>query len=193
MAIAKRKFRAILTAEQHSLRLQGVAAILFGVAAMIWPGITINVLVYLFAVLLLVYGVVHAAVASMNIKRSGKYVLLLLVGLAEVVLGVYLLQSPDMALDTFALILAFIFIFRGVFTVVRSIRLYASTMRITQILLGAIEILIATVLFIFPLGSIVALVWIVGLYALIAGLIMLAMAADITKTKRVKSSVRMRR
>src|SRR5258708_33776670 len=79
-----------------ALVLRGIAAILFGVLAFMWPGITLTVLVFLFGAYALVDGA-FSIVAG--IKSHGEYKrwwLLLIGGCLSVAAGVFAFMVPAM-------------------------------------------------------------------------------------------------
>lgn len=170
--------------ERASLILQGVAAILFGIAAIIWPGITIEALVYLFAAFLAINGVaaIILSLSSMG-KRPTKGLVMLATGLAEVAIGAAFLFWIDVAFETIVLILALVLVVRGLFSLVHgNHKKESAKLRRTHRLLGALGTLAGLILLAYPVGTVVALTWIVGLYALVAGVLLLAMSADIYRS-----------
>src|SRR3981081_4005948 len=76
------------------LAIRGVAAILFGLAAFVWPGITLELLVLLFAIYVLVDGIMSLIAF---LRRSGQQVSLLVQGIVSIVAGVIALLFPSLA------------------------------------------------------------------------------------------------
>lgn len=175
--------KKLLAVERTSLALQGAAAVLFGLGAIIWPGITVEVLVYLTIAFLLVSGIaaVVLGLASLS-KNTGKGLLLISAGLVEVAIGGVFLLSVNAAFETIVLVLALALIVRGLFSLVHgSGKKQPAKLRRTHKLLGALAVLVGLILLAYPVATVVALVWIVGLYALVSGLALIGISADMSK------------
>jgi uncharacterized membrane protein HdeD (DUF308 family) len=105
--------------------------------------------------------------------------LLLLLGVGEVAVGVYLLRHPAVSFATFILIIGLTLIVRGV------IELFAGvfgdggpTYKTVMILGGLLAGIVGVILLFQPVSGGVAFVWVLGLYALITGPLMLAFAFE---------------
>lgn len=165
-----------------ALVFRGMAAVLFGIAAVFWPGLTLVVLVYLFAAYLLASGLVNQFVGLANINRAGTFwsrLLLFLVGAAEVGVGIYLMRHPHLAFHTFILLVGLSLIVRGLFEVFVGLFGEGSNLYRTVLDLGGVLSVVAGVLLLFQqVASGVAFVWILGVYALITGPMLVALAFD---------------
>jgi uncharacterized membrane protein HdeD (DUF308 family) len=171
------------------LILRGVLAVLFGIAAVFWPGLTLVTLLYLFATFLLVGGLVELVMGVAHIgspETSGwTKILVLLLGVLQLGVGVYLLRHPKVTFATFILLIGFTLIFRGVFEVVQGLFDEGSaTYRTIMIIVGLLAALAGIVVLFQPEASGVAFVWIIGLYALITGPLMIAAAMDAHRLDR---------
>ena len=169
-----------------ALVLQGVLAILFGIAAVFWPGITTITLVYLFAAFLLIDGIIVLVMALMNLRDIGRAILMLLLGLLELGVGIYLLQHPDVAFATLIIILGFALIVRGIFSFVNAFTRgdESAGMRTLHGILGALGVIIGIFILRQPVAGGLAFVWVLGLYALITGPVTIAMSSDVAKSSK---------
>ncbi len=164
------------------LTIRGIAAILFGVAAVFWPGITLVTLVYLLSAYVLVVGVVNIVQGVMSIGKGGTWILTLLLGLLELGVGVYFVRHPAVSFATFVLVAGFLFIAWGVLEVVAALAEPASaTGRTLMIISGVAAFLVGVVLLFQPESGGVAFVWFLGLYALISGPLLIAMSLDVKR------------
>jgi uncharacterized membrane protein HdeD (DUF308 family) len=163
--------------------LGGVSAILFGVAAVFWPQLTLVTLLYLFAAFVLVSGLFALFEGIMSIGSKGSsWILKLLLGMLQIGVGIYLLRHPHVTFATFILLIGFTLIFRGVFDMVVAFAEKMSATNRTLLLIGGALSLIVGVLVLFqPAASGVAFVWLIGLYCLITGPITIAIAVDAGK------------
>jgi uncharacterized membrane protein HdeD (DUF308 family) len=165
------------------LVLRGIVAILFGIAAVFWPGITILTLLYLFSAFLLVSGLFGLIYGIGRLGREGTSILTRimapLLGLLEIGIGVYLLRHPHVTFATFILLIGFALIIRGVFQVVEGLfEEGPSTYRIVMVLVGILALAAGILVLFQPAASGVAFVWILGIYAIVAGALMLASAVE---------------
>ncbi len=179
-----------------SLVLRGVLALLFGVAAVFWPGLTLVTLVYLFSAFILINGVLDLVFGIVRLADADKSVLTrvltLLFGVIQVGVGVYLLRHPGVGFATFILLIGFTLLVRGVFEVVDGLFEEGSSMYRIVMIIGGLLAALAGILILFqPAKGGVAFVWILGVYALITGPLLIALAMDINReAKALKPSRR---
>ena len=163
-----------------ALTLRGVAAILFGIAAVFWPGMTLVTLVYLFSAWVLVDGVVRMVTGVGRIGRHQLGFLTMVVGLLELGLGVYLVRHPYLTFTSLILLIGFMLITSGVVEIVVALTAPESaTAKTLAIIVGVAGVLAGILMLFQPVASGVAFVWIIGLYALISGPLTIAMSLDV--------------
>ena len=165
-----------------ALAVRGMAAILFGIAAVFWPQITLVTLVYLFGAYILVSGVVNLIVGLTNLKDESSIwtrVLVILVALLELGIGVYLLRHPLVTFATLVLLIALALIVRGLFDIFTGIfGEGGASYRTLSIIGGLVAGIVGVILLFQPAAAGVAFVWVLGLYALITGPLLVALAFD---------------
>ena len=165
------------------LVLRGVIAILFGVAAVFWPGLTLVTLLYLFAAFLLVSGLFNLIFGISRLGEGGVSVLTRVttpvLGALEVGVGVYLLRHPHVTFTTLILLIGFILIIRGVLEIVEGLfEEGPSIYRIVMIIIGLLAVLAGILVLFQPAAAGVAFVWILGIYAIVIGSLLLAAAVE---------------
>lgn len=169
-----------LEANWWALTLRGIVAVIFGIAAVFWPGITLVTLVYLFSAWVLVDGVVRIVTGVSRIGGHRLGFLTLLVGLLEVGVGVYLVRHPHVTFATLILLIGFMLIVGGIVEVVAALSARESaTGKTLAVIAGVLAVLAGIVLLFQPAASGVAFVWILGLYALLTGPMLIAMSLDL--------------
>src|SRR5215207_1949510 len=77
--------------------LRGVLAILFGLSAFIWPGITLLTLVVMFGVYAIADGLIAIWTGLSRTKESPRWWMFLVEGLVSIGAGVVALIYPDLA------------------------------------------------------------------------------------------------
>ncbi len=169
------------------LAVRGIVAVLFGIAAVFWPGITLVTFVYLFSAFILASGIVGLIGGLANIYDESRSVLtkilMSILGIVEIGLGVYLLRHTAVAFTTLILLVGFMLIFRGVVELFTGIFEDEGAMHKTVMIIGGLITALAGILLFFqPASAGVAFVWIIGLYSLITGPMLIALALDIKKT-----------
>ena len=166
------------------LTVRGLAAILFGLAAVFWPDLTVATLVVLFSAFVLVNGVVGLVHGLTGLGREGLgWVLALVLSFLEVAVGVYLLRHADVAFVTFVQLIGLVLGVRGVFELVAAYTEDGAAPNRTLVLLsGVLSVLAAIVVLRQPESAGLAFVWVLGVYALLVGPILVAQSIEAKET-----------
>jgi uncharacterized membrane protein HdeD (DUF308 family) len=169
-----------------ALTLRGIAALVFGIAAVFWPGITLVVLLYLFSAWILVDGVIRVVAGVSRLGHHQMGVLSMLVGLFGFGVGVYLLRHPGVTFTTLILLVGFFLIFNGIVEIVVALTSPDTATGKTLAIIGGVAALLAGILMLFqPATAGVAFVWILGLYGLVTGPMLIALSLDIHRQTQV--------
>ena len=164
-----------LTTNWWALLLRGIAAVLFGLAALFWPGLTLFVLIVFFGAYTLVDGI-FAIVAGIR-GSGGRRWLLLAEGVLGVLVGFIAFFSPGMTALVFLYVIAAWAIFTGILKVVMAILLRREIdNEWTMALSGLLWVLLGVVLTVLPGVGLLSLAWLIGVFALGAGLALLVLA-----------------
>ncbi len=160
--------------------LQGLVTVMFGVVALFFPGLTLVDLVTLFAVYATVVGVVELVHGFRDLGKSGSWWFSLLVGMVLVGVGVYLVRNPAMELSMFLVTVGALVMARGVADLFVSA--FFSTHnehRMLWVVSGVVGVVAGIVLWRYPVVTSLDFVWVLGLYALVAGSVSLALASRV--------------
>lgn len=104
--------------------LRGVAALLFGLMALIWPGITVLALVVLFGAYALVDGVITLGTAIVgNRERAGSRAWLIVQGIAGIGIGVLTFVWPDVTALAPLWLIAIWAVLTGTLAILAAVRL----------------------------------------------------------------------
>ena len=159
------------------LALRGVLGILFSIGAFVWPGATLAALVLVFGAYVFVDGI-FAVVAGIGMRRQlDRWWLIVLEGVAGIILGVLTFRSPD---TTALVLLSFIAawsIITGVFEIATAVRLRKLIDNEWLLILSSVVSIIFGILLIaLPGPGALSIVWLLGSYALIFGILTLVLS-----------------
>ena len=157
--------------------LRGVAALLFGLLTLFNPAITLAVLVLLFGAYALADGIFTVVSAIANRRGEPHWVALLVGGLASLVVGVGTFLMPGVTALVLLYFIAAWAIIRGAAEIATAVRLRkVMTGEWLLALAGALSVLFGVLLIIRPgLGALAVVLWI-GAYAIVLGVVLLALA-----------------
>jgi uncharacterized membrane protein HdeD (DUF308 family) len=172
--------------------LRGIFAILFGVFALVFPDATLVALAILFAVYAFLDGVTTIAHALRMRSRSPRWGWLLAQGILSVLAGVIAALFPVLTGLFGALVVVYLIAFWAVFTGVAGFRAahamtdggrkaWAYVAAALSVVFGVALAVIATVN---PGGAVSALVLVIGIYAIVAGVLLIAFAISARSTAR---------
>ena len=155
--------------------LRGLAAILFGVLAFVWPGMTLAVLVLLFGAYALVDGVLTLVAAF----RGGVQhrIVMLVEGVVSVLAGLAAFVWPGLTALVLLYIIAFWAIVTGVLEIVAAIRVRRAISNELGLVIGGIlSVVFGVVLLIAPGAGALAVIFLIGAYAVVFGIALLGLA-----------------
>jgi uncharacterized membrane protein HdeD (DUF308 family) len=159
------------------LALRGTAAVLFGILAILWPGITLLVLVALFAAYAFVTAIVSVSAAIQNRKTDKGWWLVLLLGLVAFAAGVLSVINPEVTALFLVLLMGANALVTGVLDIVIAIRLRKTIQgEWLLVLAGILSIVFGIFVLVFPGAGALALVWMVSFYSTFTGVLLLALA-----------------
>jgi len=152
--------------------LRGSIAILFGLMALVWPGITVQVLVVLFGVYVILEGAL--AMAGGFKKQTVKSRWLLIVeGALGIAVGLAAFALPGLTAVALLIFIAVWAVLTGLVELAAAFSLRRQMAGKWVLgLAGAASILIGVLLLANPGAGIVAVIWLIGIYALIFGLLL---------------------
>lgn len=159
------------------LGIRGLAAVLFGLVAILWPGWTLLVLIIFFGVYALVDGVA-AMIASFHGRRhSRQWWLLLIGGLIGVAIGVLTFVWPAITALVLLYLIASWAIVTGFFELAAAFSVWLPfPFRWTLALAGVVSLLFGVFLALRPGIGLLSLVWAIGIFAIIYGVLLITHA-----------------
>jgi uncharacterized membrane protein HdeD (DUF308 family) len=167
----------VLARNWWALLIRGIAAVIFGILAFAWPGATLFVICILFGAYAFVDGVfaiVAAVRAAQAHERWWPFVIEGIVGLAIAAVTFYDISITFLALYFTVAVWAFV---TGIIEIGAGIQLRKSIANeFLLILAGLASIVFGIFMFWHPIAATIAIVWIIATYAIVFGIIMIALA-----------------
>ena len=159
--------------------LRGIALLVLGILAVAWSGITLIVLSYIFALYVLTLGILNTihGVSGVNTRR-GWFVSLLL-GIAQIAVSIYVLRSPILTLAVFVLLVGFTFMLQGVLEIIIAFIEEDLGSRVFDSIGGVLGIIAGFFIVRYPIAGGLTFVWVMGIYGIIVGSIVIATALGI--------------
>ena len=150
--------------------LRGVIAVLFGLAILAFPFAGLFAIAIAFGIYMLLDGIVALAASVRMNHETGRWIWLLVEGILGIVAGGFALVFPGAAVVVLTVLL-------GAWAIITGGLAIASAFDARRhlpnewlwVLAGIVSVLFGIAVFAYPLWGIFALVWMVAVYALIAG------------------------
>jgi len=177
----------VLTRNWWALALRGIFAILLGLAALVLPGVTLAVLVALFGAYAVVDGVLAIIAGVRAAERHERWWSLILKGLAGIVAGVLAFVWPALTALALLYLIAGWAIVTGVLEIVAAVHLHRAHGEWLLILNGVWSILFGLFVIVWPGAGVLTLLWIVGVYAIVFGAMLLVLAFRLRNLHRLQT------
>lgn len=167
----------LLARNWQSVALRGVIAILFGIAIIVWPGITLATLITFFGLFAIVGGFLLSVAAIRQRRTDEPWWLLLLEGLLGIAIGIIVLVYPGITGLFLLYLIAAWAIISGIFEIVAAIQLRRQIEGEWLLALSGIaSIVFGVLLIIWPSAGALAIVWVIGAYTIFFGVLKLSLA-----------------
>lgn len=154
------------------LLIRGILAVLFAVMAFTLPGLTLVTLVLLYGIYAFADGL--TAIWVGGLARAWWFVLL---GILGVIVGIFTFIYPGITAVALLYLIAAWAVVRGVFESVTAIQLRKQINNEWMLIIaGILSVLFGVALVANPAAGALAVVWIIGAYAFIFGLMMIVLA-----------------
>jgi uncharacterized membrane protein HdeD (DUF308 family) len=163
------------------LAIRGLIGIALGIAAFAWTGITLTVLILIFAAYLLVDGA-FAIVAGIR----GRSWLLALEGALGIAVGVVAVLWPAITALALLLLIAAWAVLTGIVELAAAVLLRRILRNEWLLVVAGIASLVFGVLLVLsPSAGLVTIVWLIGAYALITGVLSLGLALRMRSNRAI--------
>ncbi|RIK63629.1 hypothetical protein DCC62_26470 [candidate division KSB1 bacterium] len=164
------------------LLLRGIAAVLFGILAFVWPGLTLVALIFLFGAYALVDGVTAIFVGG----RAHAW-WMVFAGVFGLIAGVLTFIFPGITAFWLLILIASWAVVRGIFEIVTAIQLRKELTNEWMLILGGVlSIIFGVLLFLNPATGALAVVWLIGSYTLVFGIIMIVLSFRLRELRKLE-------
>ncbi|KIG02934.1 HdeD family acid-resistance protein [Caballeronia concitans] len=156
------------------LALRGAAGIIFGLLALSWPGLTLLVLVAMFAAYALIGGVAAVSAAIRHRSIRADWWVPLLFGLCMIASGLIAVAAPGVTALVLITVMGANAIVTGVLDLIAWFRLRRRGRTQWPLLfVGSLSVLFGMFVLAVPGAGALALVWMIGTYAMVTGALLL--------------------
>jgi uncharacterized membrane protein HdeD (DUF308 family) len=152
--------------------IRGIAAIVFGVIAFAYPGLTVAMLVLFFGAWVLVDGVFRVVGAIGHRAFDKEWGFDLIIGIVGIIIGFLTFHAPQITALALIIYIAAWALMIGATEIALAIKLRREIKgEWFLILMGLVSIVFAVMLLWNPLPGALALVWLIGSYAIVFGIL----------------------
>src|SRR5437667_12260212 len=152
--------------------LRGIAAVVFGVMAFVYPGLTVAVLVLLFGAWVLVDGIFRVIGAITHHASDKEWGFDLIIGVVGIIIGLLTFHAPQITAMALIIYIAAWALMIGATEIATAIKLRLEIKgEWFLILMGLLSIAFAVMLLWNPAVGAAALIWIMAWYAAILGVL----------------------
>jgi uncharacterized membrane protein HdeD (DUF308 family) len=164
--------------------LRGIFAVILGILAFIWPVATAVAFVWVFAFYAIIDGLVNIVQALSTRKTDPTWGWLLTIGIVGVIAGVVVMIFPAAAGALALLVLLWIVaiwaIISGIFGIPAAASIATGGAKVLGIAFSVLSILfgilLAIMLFATPQSALIGLIYVLGAYAVLAGIVLVIIA-----------------
>ncbi|HUK15494.1 MAG TPA: HdeD family acid-resistance protein [Bryobacteraceae bacterium] len=182
------EIRTLFAGRWWAMVLRGIVAIVFGVLAFAWPGVTLATLVLLFGWYALIDGIFSLVSAFGGRRAREDRWLLALEGIVGLWAGFVTLRAPAIT----AIVLVF---FISIWAMVTGFLRIAAAFRLRReisgevwlALSGVLAVLFAVMLMFRPLAGAMGLVWVIAGFALVLGVTLIMLGFELRHLRAIPS------
>jgi uncharacterized membrane protein HdeD (DUF308 family) len=165
--------------------VRGLVAVIFGVLALIWPEQTKLALVLLFGAYALMDGIFAAIAGIASYRHFARWWAVLLEGVAGILIGLLTFFWPNITGLVLLYFIAAWTLITGIFEIWAAIQLRSLIPGEWALILGGLlSTLFGVLLFVFPGAGAVSLVWLIGIYAIFTGILLIVLAFSLHGLRR---------
>lgn len=152
--------------------VRGIAAVIFGLFALFMPGMALQVLVLVFGFYSLLDGIIALVLGVDN--KSGHF---LLEGIIGILVGLYIFFFPAESIVVFILLIGIWAFITGAIEILAGLALRKHLANeIFLVAMGIVSVIFGVVLFMNPMIFALTIAYVIGIYALVFGILLILLA-----------------
>jgi uncharacterized membrane protein HdeD (DUF308 family) len=158
--------------------LRGILAILFGLFALFAPATALLALVFVFGAYAILDGITAVVTGVRHRKSEGHWVWTVVQGVISIAAGIVAFVWPGVTVLAILFVIAFWLIVSGIAEIMQSFQMRKRASRTWGWMLaaGIISVLFGIALIVQPSAGLLTLLWLVGAYAVVFGVIIVVWA-----------------
>ena len=162
--------------------LRGIAALIFGLLALLWPGLAGIALVLLFGAYAFVDGI-FSLVASIRAAESHeRWIAFAIEGLIGLIIAAITFFDPLITAIALYWLIAIWAVLTGIFELVAAVQLRALVPQEFLLIIGGLtSVAFGILMVVFPRFGALAVIWLIGFYAILFGVILITFSFRLRK------------
>ncbi len=162
--------------------VRGILALIFGIVALVFPLATFQALVLIFGAFALVDGIFAIVSAFSSNAKTENWWWLILEGALGILIGILTIIQPAAMGEAWLILIAAWALVTGIFEIITAIRIRKQIEgEFWMILSGLISVAFGVLVFLNPVSGAFAIGFIVGIYAIMFGAMMIALSLKLRK------------
>jgi uncharacterized membrane protein HdeD (DUF308 family) len=164
------------------LLLRGIAGIVFGILAFVWPGLTLLTLVILYGAFALVDGVLSIVAAFTGSAKPVPTWWLVVVGLLGIAAGIVTFAWPGITAIVLVLLIGAWALVHGIFEIIGAIQLRKEIDNEWWLILsGVLSVIFGLIVLFLPGAGALGLIWGIAAYSIAFGIMFIGLALKLRK------------
>ncbi|MFC4376404.1 HdeD family acid-resistance protein [Nocardia halotolerans] len=161
-ALAKKTWQTML--------VTGLLAVILGIIVLVWPGASLLVAGVLFGIYMVASGVFQLIAAFTHLPSTSFRVLAFISGVLSLIIGIFCFRDDLTSIVLLGLWIGISWLFRGIALLFAALSESNVPGRGWQTFYGIVSALAGVVLIVWPISSVATLVWVVGIFLIVIGI-----------------------
>ena len=184
MTLTPRPMLHALAKNWWLLLLRGIASIVFGVLAFVWPGLTLVTLILFYGAFALVDGVIALVAAFTGGAKPLPTWWLVVVGLLGIAAGIATFVMPGITAIVLILFMGVWALVHGIFEIIGAIQLRKEIDNEWMLIFsGVVSVLFGLIVLIAPGAGALGLIWAIAAYSIVFGISFVALSLRLRNHK----------
>ncbi len=167
----------------------GILTLILGIMVLVWPEATVVTIAVLFGIQLLVAGIFEIVAVFRPGESGGMRVMSALLGVLSIIVGLWSLRNIGVTIVSLALLLGIYWVVAGIIRTVDAIGDHTTPARGWAIFGGVLSVIAGGVVLAWPGMSVVTLVWILGIWLIVWGVVIIATSFAVRSAQKQVSDL----